>query len=62
MSAIVPIEYPMKIILQNKEVLVQPGKVVFLGTNTSHRGCSCNTFKSASKKGVFFPLIRGLRG
>ena len=42
MSAIVPIEYPMKIILQNKEVLVQLGEVVFLDMDISYRDYSHN--------------------
>ena len=37
-----PIEYPIKIILQNKEVLVQLGEVVFLDMDILHRDYSHN--------------------
>ena len=62
MSAITLIKYPIKIMLYNKEVLFQLGKVVFLDIDMLHRGCSCNTFKSVSKRGVFSPLIREFKG
>ena len=61
MSAIMPIEYPMKIILQNKEVLDQPGEVIFLDIDTLYEGYSCNAFKSISKGEVFSPLTRRSR-